>query len=84
MTNSESKYKVIVFHPMQQHSYKTAEALLSGNLLFSYCTSIYYNPKKLLYKFLKFVLPKKENEKMKSRSNHMLKHLILFMVSYFC
>ena len=72
MINNEKKYKVIVFHPMQQHSYKTAEALLSGNLLFSYCTSIYYNPKKLLYKFLKFVLPKKENEKMKSRSNHSL------------
>lgn len=72
MINNERKYKVIVFHPMQQHSYKTAEALLSGKFLFSYCTSIYYNPKKLLYKFLNFVLPKKENEKMKSRSSHNL------------
>lgn len=72
MTNSERKYKVIVFHPMQQHSYKTAEALLNDNLLFSYCTSIYYNPKKLVYKFLNFILPKKENKKMKSRSSHNL------------
>ena len=40
------KKKVIVFHPMKQHSYKTAEALINSNMLFSYCTSIYYNKKK--------------------------------------
>ena len=83
MVNNERKYKVIVFHPMQQHSYKTAEALLRGKFLFSYCTSIYYNPKKILYKFLNYVLPKKENEKMKSHSNYNLdKYVKTFNVFY--
>ena len=40
MISNNRKYKVIVFHPMQQHSFKTAEALLNDELLFSYCTSI--------------------------------------------
>lgn len=61
--------RVLVFHPMKQHSYKLAEALLENNMLFSYCTSIYYNPKKVFYKMLDVILPEKEKKKMRSHSN---------------
>lgn len=33
--------RIIVAHPAQQHSYKTAEALADNNLLFKYITSVY-------------------------------------------
>lgn len=60
--------KVILFHPMQQHSYKTAEALITENLLFEYWTSIYYQPEKKLYKFLKLILSKSNIKRMCGRS----------------
>ena len=67
-----SKIKVIVYHPMQQHSYKTAQALIEKNILFSYCTSIYYNPKKFIYRLLNIILPKTERKKMQSRNNEVI------------
>ena len=70
------KLKILVFHPMQQHSYKTAEALMENNKLFAYCTSIYYNPKKILYKILNVVLPKNERIKMISHSNKRLNNYV--------
>ncbi len=72
MKNDINIKKIIVFHPMKQHSYKTAEALAKNGMLYQYCTSIYYNPKSFLYKFLSIFLGEKNMEKMLSRNSDIL------------
>lgn len=79
---NEKKAKIIVFHPMQQHSYKTAEALIESNMLYSYCTSIYYNPKKFIYKLLQLFLSKKEKHKMYNRKNTELDDYVKIFSSF--
>lgn len=64
--------KIIVFHPMKQHSYKTAKALIKEELLYKYCTSIYYNPKLLIYKILSLFLGERDMEKMLSRKSDII------------
>ena len=54
--------KVVVAHPMQQHSYYTATALQQAGMLEAYITTVYYNPKRWLYRFLGKVLPKYPRE----------------------
>ena len=79
---NEKKAKIIVFHPMQQHSYKTAEALIESKMLYSYCTSIYYNPKKFIYKLLQLFLSKKEKHKMYNRKNRELDNYVKIFSSF--
>jgi len=64
--------KIIVFHPMQQHSYKTAIAVIEAGYLYEYWTSVYYSPDKFLYKVLSFVLGKSNEKRMKNRTNKTL------------
>lgn len=49
----ETSKKIIVAHPMQQHSYYTATALNNEGMLFAYVTTVYYNEKKFVYRLLK-------------------------------
>lgn len=60
--------KIIVAHPGKQHSYKTAEALYKGNMLFQYITTVY---DKSNWKILctKYLMPKFVNEKIKLRKS---------------
>ena len=48
--------KIIVAHPMQQHSYSTATALNGEGMLLAYATTVYYDEKRLVYKLLKKVI----------------------------
>ena len=52
------KRKILVAHPLQQHSYKTANAFAKTGDLCSYDTTIYYNSCKPTYKLLERVLSK--------------------------
>ncbi len=61
--------KIVVFHPMQQHSFKTAEALIEAKMLYKYYTSVYYNENKLLYRLLELVLGKGNIKRMKGHNN---------------
>lgn len=63
------KSKIIIAHPLQQHSYKTAEALIENNSLYKYITTIYYKKEKILYKFLSFFLSKDNRDRMERRQN---------------
>ena len=57
----------VVAHPMQQHSYHTAEALENGGLLDAYITTVYYDENKLLYKVLGKILGNNNVERMKGK-----------------
>ena len=61
--------KIIVFHPMQQHSYKTAIAVKEAGYLYEYWTSVYFSPEKLLYKILSLVIGKSNVKRMRNRAN---------------
>lgn len=61
-------YKVIVAHPYQQHSYRTAIGLERKGMLFKYITTIYQKPFTITH-FLSFLLPKKYRSRAKRRSN---------------
>lgn len=61
--------KVLVYHPMQQHSFNTALALKHSNIDFEYWTSVYYFENKFVYKMLSFFLKGKTLERMKDRRN---------------
>lgn len=65
-------FKIIIFHPMQQHSYKTAEALIDNKMLYEYWTSIYYDSSKGIYKLLKYLLSKNNIKRMLGRNNDTL------------
>lgn len=60
---------IIVAHPMQQHSYRLAEALNEKDILHSYITTVYYNSDKLIYKVLEKLLSNTNKKRMKSRQN---------------
>lgn len=69
MKNNHARIKVWIFHPMQQHSYKTAEALVEEDLLDTYWTSIYYQPNKVIYKLLNLILDESSIKRMKNRKD---------------
>ena len=59
--------KIIIAHPLQQHSYKTAESLLLHNYLHTYVTTIFYDQDKTTYKLLKTILPVGIQKRLESR-----------------
>ena len=61
--------KVVIAHPLQQHSYRTAQALRNDGLLHSYLTTVYYQNDSLIYKILEKVLGKDNIIMMKVRHN---------------
>lgn len=61
--------KIYVFHPMQQHSFKTALAVKEAGYLFEYWTSIYYLKDNLLYRILTLILRESDINRLKKRSN---------------
>lgn len=63
---------VIVAHPMQQHSYKLAEALEKTEILHTYITTVYYQEDKLIYKILEKLLDKNNLSRMKNRNNNII------------
>lgn len=65
--NKNKLKKVIVAHPAQQHSYRLASAIKKGDMLEAYCTTVYYNKNKLLYKLLKKILRENNVKRMKGR-----------------
>ena len=68
--------KIVVAHPLQQHSYKTAEALKNKNLLHSYLTTVYYQKESLLYKILGKLLGKDNVRRMRGRRNNVFNDLV--------
>jgi glycosyltransferase involved in cell wall biosynthesis len=60
---------IVIAHPLQQHSYRTAEALKNKNLLHSYLTTVYYQNESLIYKIMEKVLGKDNVKRMKGRHN---------------
>ncbi len=71
--------KIILAHPLQQHSYKTAEGLDKAELLKKYITTVYYKKDKKVYKILEKVLGKNNIKRMKGRVNKIIeKYLITF------
>lgn len=65
------KKKVAIAVPLQQHSYRTAEALAKNNLLYKYYTTVFYNDKKFLYKILNIFLNNNSKVRMKNRYNNL-------------
>lgn len=63
----EKKPTCVVAHPMQQHSYHTAQALVNAHLLDSYITTVYYDNNKFIYKILGKLLGKKNIKRMRSK-----------------
>ena len=59
--------RVILAHPLQQHSFRTAEALMASNALDSYHTTIYYRPEKPFYRLLGRMLDEDSVRRMRSR-----------------
>ena len=66
------KRKILVAHPLQQHSYKTATAFAKTGDLCSYDTTIYYNSRKPMYKMLERVLSKDNVKRMLGRKSETL------------
>lgn len=62
-----NKPTCVVAHPMQQHSYHTAEALENAKLLDSYITTVYYNENKIQYKVLSKIISKNNVERMRGK-----------------
>lgn len=60
------QYKVMVAHPEQQHSYRTAAALKRAGLLDCYVTTVYYKDRSFT-KLISSILPAKWKAKAKSR-----------------
>ena len=73
---TEYKESVIVAHPLQQHSYRLAVALRKKELLHSYCTTIYYKPKKILYRLLNIILGTNNDQRMKGRQNILIENKV--------
>lgn len=67
---------VLVFHPAQQHSYRLATALIKKNLLHSYVTTIYYNPKRFVYKLLSKLLGENNTKRMEGRKLPVIEHML--------
>jgi len=72
---------ILVAHPLQQHSYRTAEALQKSNKLSNYVTTIYYNPKKTFYKILSFFLNKDSRIRLKRRVNDKINDKVITKAS---
>ncbi len=60
--------KIIVAHPGKQHSYKTAEALYRGNMLFQYMTTV-YDKKNWKILCTKYLMPKSVSNKIVQRKS---------------
>lgn len=64
--------KVILAHPMQQHSYRTAQELEKQGVLSAYLTTVYYRPEKFIYRVLKSVLKQGLLSSMEQKQNEVL------------
>lgn len=61
--------KIVIAHPLQQHSYRTAEALDEAEILEKYLTTVYYNKDKIAYRLLNKILKKTNIKRMEGRKN---------------
>lgn len=64
---NKEKLKIIVAHPAQQHSYRTASALNREGLLFKYVTTYYHKEKSILNKFVQIFLNEKNRKRAVNR-----------------
>lgn len=60
--------KIIVAHPGRQHSYKTAEALYKGDMLYQYMTTV-YDKKSWKILFTKYLMPESVKKKIELRKS---------------
>ena len=61
--------KVLVSHPLQQHSYKLASAVKKIDKLDKYLTTVYYDKNKWNYKLISKIISKENVSRMKSRND---------------
>ena len=64
--------KILLAHPLVQHSYRTANAIILSDSLKSYYTTIYYDSNKLFYKFLEKILSEDNIKRMKKKKMDLL------------
>ena len=76
MTNIKNKVSILI--PFQQHSYKTAEDMVNGNIIDKYYTTVYYN-NSVHYKLLNLVLPHDLCVRMRHRCNE---HITPYVKKY--
>ena len=73
------KKKIVLAHPLQQHSYRTAEGLENANLLDKYITTVYYDEHKCVYNMLERILGSNNVKRMHGRKNKIVeKYLITY------
>lgn len=70
------KAKVIVAHPLQQHSYRTAESLKNNDVLHSYLTTVYYQSNSFLYNMLGRILGSDNIKRMRGRRNKIINEVV--------
>jgi len=71
--------RIVVAHPLQQHSYRTALVLSRINWLFGYATTIYYEKGRFVFKILDKVLSGSNATRMRARRNEALdKYIVRF------
>jgi glycosyltransferase involved in cell wall biosynthesis len=68
----QKQKKIIIAHPMQQHSYHSAEELEKRGMLDVYLTTIYYDSNKFIYRILSSVLKKNLLASMMGKRNPLL------------
>ena len=68
--------KIVLAHPLQQHSYKTAEGLDKANFLSKYITTVYYNKDKKIYKILEKIIGSDNVKRMHGRKNRIIEKYI--------
>ena len=69
--------RIVVAHPLQQHSYYTAQALEKKGFLYSYITTVYYKSEDYIYKMLARVLGADNVNRMKGRQNKLLNDYVV-------
>ena len=70
----EHKYKIIVAHPGQQHSYKVAEALKKEGYLEAYFTCVYDLPKSLPMKIAHYLVKGNDSNKLSKRKSEIIEN----------
>ncbi len=76
------EYRIIVAHPFQQHSFRTAAALKQKGLLYKYITTVYYKRGTLAFA-VNSLLKKNDSERAKHRRSDLLEDSDVLVFSEF-
>jgi len=71
MIRNEKKQKIIVAHPFQQHSFKTARAVKESGMLYKYATTVYDKKGSWTNKLIKFIKGSNKERALKRSCNEL-------------